>query len=387
MQDVFTELPGYGNGSESLEILARHRGRPCLSFYLPLERGAATRKNGVVLKNLVTSAHQRLASAGDDTSLLEPFYALCEQGLAASPGASLALFRAPDLALRIPLAEAAAADVHVGDRFYLKPLLAALASRERFLILTLALHQVRIFEASRHDIRELEPPAGLPSRPEDVLAFEDERQLQVHSSSSPARHQAGIFHGHGVGKDDLGGKIQRYIALLHDTLSRELPVMPTVVIGPVNLVPLFRRANKRLTLAPHDIIRNPQDLSLDELRDLAWPVAAKVFTLHAEQQRAVDLEGSQRVTHDPAGIVLAAAEGRIESLFVPRDGQLWGHFDAAERTVELAPEPTLLESEDGVVDLYDFAATRAFLNGARVFVVDHHELPTTRAEPTAVLRW
>src|SRR5688572_3968652 len=120
MHDVFTQIPGYGNGSESLELLARHRARPCLTFYLPLERGAATRKNGVVLKNLVAAAHARLASSGDDTSLVEPLVALCEQGLATSPGMALALFRAPDLALRISLPEAVAADVHVGDRFYLK---------------------------------------------------------------------------------------------------------------------------------------------------------------------------------------------------------------------------------------------------------------------------
>jgi len=64
-------------------------------------------------------------------------------------------------------------------------------------------------------------------------------------------------------------------------------------------------------------------------------------------------------------VLRTAHAGRIDTLFVRRDAQRWGRYDASKRKAEEHSD-----FQQGDRDLLDLAATQTLLMGGTVFVVD-----------------
>jgi hypothetical protein len=134
----------------------------CVSIFLPTHRtGTQMQQDPIRLKNLLREAEDQLRAAGvrqpDATSLLEPVEALFSDrdfwqhqsdGLAvfASEG-QFERFRVP-----LPLEQL----VIVAPRFQLKPLFPLLTGDGHFYILALSQNEVRLLEATRHSVGEIE---------------------------------------------------------------------------------------------------------------------------------------------------------------------------------------------------------------------------------------
>jgi Bacterial archaeo-eukaryotic release factor family 3 len=166
-----------------------------VSIFLPTHvRGAETRQDPIRLKTLLAEARGKLAEAGlargEADDLLAPAAALVEdhafwqhqdQGLALFLGAG-ALRRH-----RLPLAPPEL--VVVGPGFHIRPLLPALAPDDAFLLLTITADRVRLFEATRHGLRE-DPEAGLPGSLAEVTG--EDADYENPQQASPAnRPQVG----------------------------------------------------------------------------------------------------------------------------------------------------------------------------------------------------
>lgn len=77
-------------------------------------------------------------------------------------------------------------------------------------------------------------------------------------------------------------------------------------------------------------------------------------------------------TDDLEAGVLAAVDGRVETLFVALETHRWGRLDSKTREIEIAPEPG-----DESEDLLDRAAVETFLHGGTVYAVDEGGVPGT----------
>jgi hypothetical protein len=77
-------------------------------------------------------------------------------------------------------------------------------------------------------------------------------------------------------------------------------------------------------------------------------------------------KSSNRLTE----VLLAAVDGRIDTLFLTKGVRQWGTFDAEKRVIKLhgAAHPN---NED----LLDLAAVQTYLNGGTVYVVEPAEVP------------
>lgn len=73
---------------------------------------------------------------------------------------------------------------------------------------------------------------------------------------------------------------------------------------------------------------------------------------------------------DLTKIVIAAADGRIERLFIASDKERWGVFDAGERHVV-----TRADRQPADSDLLDVAAAMAYLGGAEIWTIPAVDLP------------
>ncbi len=375
-------------GRDDLADLVAYVAEPCVSIFCPMHTfGAEKRQNSVVLKHLLRSAEEQLRDRGLAHDEAAEILAPVERLVGGSefwldPSAGLALFAAPGVyrAFRLdaPPKEAAI----VADRFAIRPLLPLLEADGRFYILALSIRHVRLLEADRHGVRELDLPK-LPANMQDALgSMEYYSELQVHSASPSASlgRRKGVVHGHGDSdeehfKRDLVNYFRKIAdALRHGLADREAPL---VLASVEEYLPLYRIASGDPRLLEMSVHGNPDFSTNEELRQKAWPIVVPKLL----EQRGRDLErfgklrGGTRTSTDLAEIVFAAHEGRVETLFVDAQAELWGSYDPARREARIHAGRVA-----GDEDLLERAAVETLTRGGVV----HAVLPSVMPVPTMI---
>ncbi len=77
-----------------------------------------------------------------------------------------------------------------------------------------------------------------------------------------------------------------------------------------------------------------------------------------------------KASNDLKTVVLAAHEGKIDTLFVARGIQQWGHIDVMQNQVETEP----IKSGKSV-EILDFAVVQTLLNKGTVYALPQEEMP------------
>lgn len=382
---------------DELIRMAKDRGEKLISIYLPTVRaGGETEQNRIRFKNRMEAARDQLKrsdlSAAKIEELMAPFKKLeidstfwqhQSDGLAAFLGdGDLQTYRLPikfrDLTL-------------VADRYHLKPLLTYLDSDALFYILALDTEGISLYEATPFSIDPL-PLTGAPDRLSQFLIWDDqEEQMQWHTATGRIQLPAGIrgamFHGHGAGaeKEVRTEQLQRFFQALDSAVYNMLAGddhPPLVLVGGEKQIGHYQRVNHYPHMAAA-IKRNPNELTDDELHDLAMPHIQELSEQQLERDldRYHSLANNGQASDQPHDVLAAASIGRIDTLFYDRDKTLWGEFDLASEMIHIheAPEP-------GSVDLIDLAAVETVLNGGRVHSLPGEKLPG-ESPIAAILRY
>ncbi len=375
-----------------LETLMQRREGPCVSLYAPMVKaGPETQQNAIRFKNLVRKASDALEGYGlspkqadallapaadliDDT----PFWQHQSEGLATFVADGFARhYRVPVEVRELAL---------VADRFHLKPLLPLLSGDGRFYVLALSQKRARLLEATRHSVRELDL-GDLPTSLNEVVGYElEETHIQYHTGTKTARPgESPIYHGQGGGEDDVKLEIRKFFSLLDDGVSAQIAEKgaPLVLAGVEFLFPIYRQASSYPELVEGGVAGNPDELSAEELHDRAWPLVEPVFARSQESaaDRYGQLAGTGHASSQFEEVVTAAADGRVETLFVALGIRRWGSFDPDDRKVELVDH-----DGPGHEDLVDFAAIQTLLKGGQVFAVPPDQVPE-QAPMAAVYRY
>ena len=383
---------------EDLRRLRDEAEPPCVSLYLPVHPARPeTQGNLIRLKNLLRQAEEELIERGVTrercAEILAPARGLLDDAAFwQQPGEGLAIFLARGVIHVQRVAQALPERAHVGDRFHVAPLLPLLSGDGRFHVLALSQNDVRLFEASRDGVEELEL-AGVPRSLQDALQIDEvQAPLQFHapggapqstamraSGRGPGATQRGgrrtaMFHGHGASEEDEKESVLRFLQVLDDGLMRHLRRRPLpLVVAAVDYErAMFREVSQHPQLVPEGIDGNPELLSGEELRARALPLVEPI--LQADLERAValfeELGGTEKVSRDLENVLLAAVDGRVDTLFVDVGRQRWGRFDAERRTVEVHEERQPTDE-----DLVDRAAVEALDRGGCVFGLTDGSVP------------
>jgi hypothetical protein len=353
----------------------------CVSLYMPTHRHIPeTEQDPIRFKNLLREAEERLIDRGLRPSKVREFLQPAQKlwGDASfwkfqSDG--LALFLSPNLFRTYHLPFDFPELLVVTTRFHLKPLLQMLAGDGRFFILALSQKQVRLLEGTAYNVSEIKLER-VPENLAEILGdYDFEKQLQFHSPSTGSLGKQGtIYHGHGVGADDVKDKLFPYFRQI-DAGLRELlkgEQSPLVFAGVDYLFPIYKEANSYPHLLEEVIAGNPESLKAEALHQKAWAIVQPVM-LKAQQEAKAKyhrLAGTGRASNHLAEIALAAFKGRVESLFVAVGVQRWGSFDPDQVEVRLHEE-----AEPGDEDLLDFTALHTFLTGGAVYAVEPKNMP------------
>ncbi|MBD3370921.1 hypothetical protein GF402_11250 [Candidatus Fermentibacteria bacterium] len=377
---------------EELRELVGKQGKVCVSIHMPTTRaGADFDKNRIRFKTLLRQARNDLRKMGLDKTEVDdlmnpaaemedehPFWKSQLDGLAVY--LSDGFFRY----YRLPFA--LEENAVVGEAFSTRPLIRMLVGVRRYFVLALGLGDNRLFEATPYDMEEISSKR-LPSDISETLRFDVvERHLQAHSTSSGGGSGPRmLFHGHGSAKEDRNNEIRRYLSQVATGVSRLLSgeYNPLVVATLPHLLPRFREACEYPHLSAESVEVNPGHLSVSELHEKSWAAVEEVFSQAVDSalQKYGDAVSNGRATSEPDKVVIASADGRINTLLLAEDDGVFGRFNPSSREVEMHEQ-----SLPGDVDLSGLAAEQTLLKDGNVLTAEQDRMPN-RSRMAAILRY
>lgn len=383
---------------DDLLELAASEGALHISIYVPTERvWNESKKNPMRLKNLLRQAEDQLTGRGlrdaEIDGLLAPARDLLDRSqFWQHQSDGLALFLREGFAriYRLPLAFEE--QIVVSESFHVRPLLRYTDGDGRFYVLTLTQGGVNLYRCTRHSAEQV-PLEDVPTSLPEAMQYDDlEAQLRFHPGSAPNNggRPSAIFHGQGDAADRANVKeqIMRFFRTLDNGVRNALNAEPTrpplVLAGLDYLRGLYGEANQYASTTEDGVDGNPSDWDLATLHRRAWDLMAPHFASRRQQAFSdygmLAASEPERVAAEVEEVVPAAYYQRIDTLFVPEGGHLWGTFDTDQGTVHY-DEETAAE-----LDLLDLAVAHTLINSGTVYLVDPVDVPDDAAV-AAILRY
>jgi len=385
-----------------LVSLSAHTGWPAISLYLPTHRSGGDKdQDRIRLKNLLRSACDRLVQDGLRPPEAEAFCAplsetLTDEAFWRDAGDGLAVFVSPigtwTLKLDAPVDEQAV----VGDRFYVRPLLAAQRGGRHFFALAISKNGCRLYRGDGAFIEQV-ALTGAPVSLADELKYDvpSDDSLQLTSfagqqATAGAGGRVGMFHGHGGEKDTEKIGLERYLRKVEQAVSGLVNcegATPLLLMGVDYEIATYRALSTCAALAPEQVLGSPDKLTIHQIHAAALEALAERFedTVRHELEELTEKEGSSLASHDPVEILAAAASGRIKTIFLDNGTGPFGLFDRETFSVDgiCADEPRLLreggnsraDDMDCGWDLVDLAAAETALHGGEVHAFKGEDAP------------
>lgn len=385
-------------GKETLLALAAQVHPHSLSIFIPThQRGRAVNEGQdlIAFKNHVQAARLALEAqdlrSNDIADLLQPL-----EDLLADPlfwrhqQAGLAVFRSPDYlaVFRSPLP---LPDAHrLGPRFWLGPLLPFAQPFAGFYVLQISkkealLHRADAFGMTPVDLSD-ELPAGLA---EVTQYYDFEEELQGRPSGGGGLTAAYTSDDSNREQKEKDHLLADYFRLVDAAVTARLgaaQTAPLLLASVAYFQPLYRAVNSYPHLHAGGLTGNFDHTPPPELHALATALLGDGLA-HTQQQRVAEYQngsGSGLVAPDTRQVLTAAAAGRVQTLFLQAEAEVWGQFDEATLATAVHAQP---QAGDG--SLLDQAALLTLRHGGEVYVLDNAKLldRTAPVAMTALLRY
>jgi hypothetical protein len=199
--------------------------------------------------------------------------------------------------------------------------------------------------------------------------------LTVTSHGGAGQSSAPRRHGHGGKKDEVQIDMERFCRavdrsmLEHHSRPSGLPLMLAALPEHHNL---FFQVSHNPFLMAEGLPINPDELSIDELRERVWQVfePQNLARLAALADEFAEAKSKELGSDDPAQVAQAAAAGRVATLLIESDRQIAGRLDGTTGRVEVADL-----SDPEVDDLLDDLGDLVGKMGGRVVVVPAEHMP------------
>lgn len=371
---------------EDLDLLAQdHHEGMHVSLFLPTHRLASEdRTDPPRWKHLVHGCETALADGGmgraEIADLLAPAWDLhADTWEWQHMGDGLAMFlgRGEPRTYRLPFSVPELAVV--GERYVTGPLLRAVTHDSDFLLLALSQRDVRLLQGTASTVEQVRL-RDVPSDLRDVM-----------ERPEPEGHARTLRGGRGganavfYGTTDLKAEdLHEFLRLVAHGLEKALAHQrrPMVLVGLPDNIATFRSVSSYPHILDSEVRTNPDGLSAERLHSLAWPTLE--CTLEEERSNALDRIG-EALAHDrgassPEAVAEAAAQGRVDTLFVAADPFCWESLPPGE-VVRLGVDDAFAHCE-----LVDRAIADTLGAGGHVYAVDYQTVKGD-SDLAAVLRY
>lgn len=326
---------------------------PCISVYLPvINAGEDTEQTRKRLNRLLNTVRETLALHYPNAamSMGRSLLAFADKLPRFVPGRALAIFISQKVSGYIPLSETVNEMAVVSESFHVKPLLSLLQGQERYFVVSLTTKKAQVFEGNSHGMESREiiyrsPPKCDESR--DFLRFchEIERRLKAR------------FRG------------------------RQEPLL---IVAPEHLRATYRRISRlRNHIDDSSLSINTEISAPAELHAITWPLAVQYLGRQRKRiEREFRIARHKRITlENLEDVARAAADGRIISLFIEKNVQLWGRFDQDAQPIFRRE----IRNREPVDCMLDDLAEQVIASGGDVYLLSPGEMPT-RSPVAAIVK-
>jgi hypothetical protein len=365
------------------EISADHQQQPRISLYQPTHRHhPENQQDPIRFRGLVKDLRHHLLedhSSGQVDALLEPF-----ETLAHDPEFwnrtldGLAVFAAPGWFKVVRLQRPVSELTVVADSFHTKPLRRILQTADRYQVLGLNLHEIKLYEGDRDGIEVLDLADGVPHTISEALGDElTDAHRTVASYGGVGTASGAMHHGHGGKKDEVDNDADRFFRTV-DRSVMERHSRPSGL--PLILAALpehhhdFHAVSHNPSLVSEGIKMHPDSMSLDELRECAWAIFEPLYQAKlTELGDHFAIAMSKNLGLDDLTLIGGAvADGRVATLLIEADREIQGRIHDGSGNIHLGRTD---QSQSD--DLLDDLAERVLKMGGQVFVVPAARMPTT----------
>ncbi|AQT70128.1 hypothetical protein STSP2_03332 [Anaerohalosphaera lusitana] len=381
--------------NKDIRKLIQFEGTPCVSIYLPTHISSPDTMEGPIrLKNLFAETKRRLEEISPD--LLEkmskelgrindmlndiPFWQFQNHGLA--------IFMAPSFFEYYQTPISFEEFCYVGESFNVKPLAELLSEQTSAYVLAVNRREVHLYEVAGEKISEKQLRNTMKSIQELTRYDDSEKQLQHHSMPKGKAAGTGtMFHGQGTGSDNKEEKKRagEFVKKVVEGVERELHAdnTPVVLVADSYVAHLIYESNPEFNLQMEHVDENPHYISAADIHKKAKPILDKLANARLSNVVALykNLTSSQKATDDPAQVIKAAYQGRIDTLLVDTNEYVWGNFDADKQEAVLDEHR---QSHDQ--DLANSSVMHTLMHDGKVYAVSKSEIEH-EAPMAAILRY
>ncbi len=356
---------------------------PCLSLYQTTHRRHPDNRQdpirfGNLVKKLEESLLQRV-SKEEVRPLLVPFLALADdREFWNHTRDGLAVLGAKDVFrvynLQRPVAELAV----VAETFHTKPLIRILQSADRFYVLGLNRHKIRLFEGNREALDEIEPAHGVPRTITEALGDElTEPHQTVASYGGVGGGRPAMHHGHGGKEPEVDIDAERFFRAVDRAVLEHYSHpsgLPLILAALPEHHHMFHTVSRNPLLMPESINIHPDALpSIDELRERAWQLMEPRYLarLAALSEGFGNAQSKGLGSDEPGQVAKAVVGGRVATLLIDAGREVPGRIDAETGDIR---HDDLAHPEVG--DVLDELGELALKMGVEVIVVPTDRMPT-----------
>lgn len=363
-----------------------------VSIYIPTHRSGEAVNNGkdiIMFKNQVQKAKNELIQMGLPEAAAKDFlkeaYKLLEDtGFWRLQSDGLAVFIADEFLTYYELPYSFEESTMVSNTFNLKDLMPVAQGEDHYYILALSINKIRFFEATRYSINPLQIPKDMPSSLEEAMRYtEVTADIQKRGGNATGGVNQTVYHGQGAEdeRDEfvLEDYLRRVSKAIFEIIKEERA--PLVLYGTEKVKFLYRSANHYNNILEKSVEGNPDEVKIDQIHTKTWEIVRDIFNREREDniKKYDELAGTGKTSYDLAKIIPAAANGRVDSLFVAKAQQIWGRFHEEDQSVEVHET-----RQEGDYCLLNKAVIDTFLNGGQVFTLDRGDLPEYSVETDSV---
>lgn len=362
---LYVDIPG----CEEFSRLSDIRSDACISIYLetsPIRMNLEASK--IQLGNFIKEALQQVEDEGVDKRRLamleEELYSVLEDiEFWDFHARSLAILATPESITTYRLANHLPNQLHVNERFYLKPLLRALTFPHSAYILTLSVNQARLIEFF----------ADVPPAEVDVPNMPTCRRDAMTEAALNDHHHGAVHHK--VRLAQYTRKVDQALRPLFTSNDH-----PLFLVATEPLASIYRATNSLSNLTDETLFMNAEHIGLTDLVSQVRPLLDNYYQAQLDRlkTRFEIRAGERRVTRELSDAARAATFGAVELLLINIESSLKGTID----------EHGIISFDDNKTSygLVDEIAKRAITTGARVLAVRSEDLPSG-AELHAILRY
>jgi hypothetical protein len=346
---------------------------PCISLIVETGPIGRDRTAGRIrLKNQLVEAENTLTMGGMRATLardlLEPTAKLLnDEHFWEQPMEGLAIYVAPRFFKRFYLSESPATKTVVGDRFFVRPLLANLRKPETY-VLALDQQATRLLKVDDGQVSEVQVPTLPKSISEVVGSDYSEKQRQMHSAGPHGSNSSMASHGAGDRAADSKDRLHRFAIAIDRAVNKHLGASGATLVLAADepFLSIYRKVNRYPGLMVEAVVGNPKLLNGDQIKSGVDGIVehGHARLIEKVKERFAELEPKFLASDSIEHIAKSVDEGRVGILMTKRTS---GETDSHS--------PTDLRINEVIVG--------ALKHGTLVYEIAEDQMPTK--EPLAAV--